>query len=136
MKDHFNPAPPELVFQPTATKVLPHRLTGTFYECLGVNPNATQAEIKAAYKGCQSNCILTKTSDKRKKVTELFQPVVEVFECLADGTKRQIDDRENGLHKFRCQKNTHLWEGVHHQQKPLGLIKWRGEVWRSGGRLH
>jgi hypothetical protein len=29
-----------------------------------------------------------------------------------------------------------LWEGVHHQQKPLGLIKWRGEVWRSGGRLH
>ncbi len=108
----------ELVFQPTVRKVLPNRLTGTFYEYLGVNQDATQAEIKAAYKKLSIQLHPDKNQWAKEKATELFQQVVEAYECLTDATKRQAYDRQSGLTKFRSQKTPAFGRGSTTSKNP------------------
>ncbi|ODV76011.1 J domain-containing protein CYBJADRAFT_187741 [Cyberlindnera jadinii NRRL Y-1542] len=66
--------------------------SATHYEILGVDRNATEAEIKKAFKRCALKCHPDK--NKSSSAHELFKKAVEAHSVLTDGRKRTKYDSE------------------------------------------
>jgi len=58
-----------------------------YYKVLGVNKNATDTEIKKAYRKLALKWHPDKNDDK-KKATEMFKKIGEAYECLSNKEKR------------------------------------------------
>jgi len=70
-----------------------------FYEVLGVSKNATDDEIKKAYKKKAREVHPDRHPEEREKYQELFQELQQAYEVLLNPQKRQIYDKygEKGL---------------------------------------
>ena len=77
-----------------------------YYEVLGVNRNASQDEIKKAYRTLSKKYHPDLNPDDKEKATEKFREVSEAYEVLGDEKKRQMYDNygqaafENGGQGF------------------------------------
>lgn len=77
-----------------------------YYEVLGVNRNASQDEIKKAYRTLSKKYHPDLNPDDKEKATEKFREVSEAYEVLGDENKRQMYDNygqaafENGGQGF------------------------------------
>ncbi|KAK2953555.1 putative Chaperone protein DnaJ [Blattamonas nauphoetae] len=70
-----------------------------YYQVLGVQRNATEDEIKKAYKKLALKWHPDRNPDNKEKATEEFKKIGEAYEVLSDQEKRKIYDRygEEGL---------------------------------------
>ena len=78
-------------------KQLPDKLTGTFYDMLGVNKHATGDEIRAAFKKKSVQFHPDKNTGQEERATALFQQILEAYECLTDVNARQVYDQKQGF---------------------------------------
>ncbi len=70
----------------------------SFYTVLGVAQDATQDEIKKAYKNKALTCHPDKVEPSaREKSEETFKSLLEAFETLSDIRKRRLYDLSNGV---------------------------------------
>ena len=63
-----------------------------YYEVLGVNKNASQDEIKKAYRELSKKYHPDLNPDNKEEATEKFREVSEAYEVLKDDKKRQMYD--------------------------------------------
>ncbi|MEO0004404.1 MAG: molecular chaperone DnaJ [candidate division WOR-3 bacterium] len=63
-----------------------------YYEVLGVSRNATQEEIKSAYRRLAKEYHPDRNPENRKEAEEKFKELSEAYEVLADPEKRRIYD--------------------------------------------
>lgn len=63
-----------------------------YYEVLGVSRNATQDEIKTAYRRLAKQYHPDRNPENRKEAEEKFKELSEAYEVLADPQKRQVYD--------------------------------------------
>ncbi len=63
-----------------------------YYEVLGVSRNATQEEIKAAYRRLAKQYHPDRNPENRKEAEEKFKELSEAYEVLADPEKRRLYD--------------------------------------------
>ena len=63
-----------------------------YYDTLGVSPNATQDEIKLAYRKKALECHPDRNPGKEKEATKRFCELSEAFEVLSDPKKRKRYD--------------------------------------------
>ena len=64
-----------------------------YYEALGIEKNASEAEIKSAYKKCAMKCHPDRNHGNEAKAEEEFKKVTEAYTVLSDPEKRTHYDR-------------------------------------------
>ena len=64
-----------------------------YYETLGVHQNATDSEIKKAYKKLALRWHPDKNQNNQKTAQKIFQEIAEAYEVLSDPQKRYQFDR-------------------------------------------
>jgi len=76
-----------------------------FYERLGINPDATEPEIKKAFYKLAQKWHPDKNPENKLEAEEKFKEINEAYEVLSDKTKRETYDRfgkeglsESGFH--------------------------------------
>jgi len=65
----------------------------TYYDWLGVNPNATDNEIKKAYKKLALKWHPDKNSENKEFAEKKFKEIAEAYSVLSDTEKRRIYDQ-------------------------------------------
>lgn len=65
----------------------------SYYEVLGVQPNADEAAIKKAYRRSAMKWHPDKNKDNEEEALEMFKLVAEAYEVLSDSEKRETYDR-------------------------------------------
>lgn len=77
-----------------------------YYQILNVNRNASDEEIKKAYRKLALKWHPDKNEDKQK-ASEMFKKIGEAYECLSKRDKRDIYDRygKEGLQNGGMQNN-------------------------------
>jgi DnaJ-class molecular chaperone len=72
-----------------------------YYDLLGVKPDASEEDIKKAYKIVAKKEHPDKHPNNREEATKKFQKINEAFTVISDPQKRQIYDREGsqGVHQ-------------------------------------
>ena len=99
------PTEPEYQLQPEASVLKPipdpgpvakwpTKLTGTYYDFLGVERSATMEEIKAAFRKLSIVMHPDKNPGNTEKATTLFKQISEAYDCLKDASKRRIYDAQ------------------------------------------
>ena len=83
----------EITYHPEPTFWWPQKLTGTYYEYLRVERKATSEEIKIAFRKLSIILHPDKNPNNAEKATQLFQQVLEAYECLKDSAKRMRYDQ-------------------------------------------
>ena len=63
-----------------------------YYEILGIEKNATNQEIKKAYKKIVIKCHPDKNIDNKEKAEKIFKKVTEAYSILSDSDKRKRYD--------------------------------------------
>jgi curved DNA-binding protein CbpA len=73
--------------------------TGDHYRLLGISPDATRAEIRAAYRGkvrlFHPDLVAGKTEDARQAATEMTAQLNNAYECLSNPSRRAAYDTSN-----------------------------------------
>ncbi|GIW64129.1 MAG: chaperone protein [Patescibacteria group bacterium] len=87
-----------------------------YYEILGVSKNATDEEIKAAYR--RQALKWHPDRNKSPEATEKFKQINQAFEVLSDPQKRQIYD-QYGESAFRGGAGSASGGGQYYQQGPF-----------------
>ena len=64
-----------------------------YYEVLGLNKNATDDEIKKAYRKLALKWHPDKNQDKKEEAQEKFKEIGEAYAVLSDKDKKQIYDK-------------------------------------------
>jgi len=64
-----------------------------YYEILGVDKNASDAEIKSAYKKCAMKCHPDRNHGNEAKAEEEFKKITEAYSVLSDPEKKSHYDR-------------------------------------------
>jgi DnaJ-class molecular chaperone len=64
-----------------------------YYDLLGVSPNATEAELKSAYKKMAKKYHPDRNRDNIKEATEKFQKIQSAYDMLIDPEKRKLYDQ-------------------------------------------
>ncbi len=89
-----------------------------YYQILGIKPNASDSEIKSAYK----KLALKFHPDKNNGdifFESLFKDIQEAYECLSNSESRKIYDQgSNNFFKKKQQSTTHTSEPIK-EDKPL-----------------
>lgn len=65
----------------------------SYYEVLGVARNASNDDIKKAYRKAALKWHPDKNPDNKEEAEQKFKDVAEAYECLSDASKRQMYDR-------------------------------------------
>ena len=75
-----------------------------YYKNLGISKNASDAEIKSAYRKLALKYHPDKNKDSADKASENFKKVSEAYDCLSDKEKREIFDTygKRGLESGGC----------------------------------
>ena len=63
-----------------------------YYEILGVEKNASNQEIRKAYKKLVIKCHPDKNIDNKEKAEEVFKKITEAYSVLSDSDKRKRYD--------------------------------------------
>jgi DnaJ-class molecular chaperone len=63
-----------------------------YYEILGIEKNATNQEIRKAYKKLVIKCHPDKNIDNKEKAEEVFKKITEAYSVLSDSDKRKRYD--------------------------------------------
>ncbi|CAK8671195.1 unnamed protein product [Clavelina lepadiformis] len=64
-----------------------------YYETLGVKKNATEADIKKAYRKMALKWHPDKNPDNKEEAEAMFKSISEAYEVLSDKQKREVYDR-------------------------------------------
>lgn len=70
-----------------------HRIMGDYYDILGVPRNATQDDIKRAYRKLALKWHPDKNPDNKELAEKKFKDIAEAYEVLSDAEKRETYDR-------------------------------------------
>jgi len=86
-----------------------------YYEVLGVSRNATEEEIKQAFRRLALKYHPDRNADNRKEAEERFKEISEAYEVLSDPKKRAAYDRygHSGV-ESSFQHGHFSWEDFHH----------------------
>ena len=63
-----------------------------YYKILGIEKNATNQEIRKAYKKLVIKCHPDKNIDNKEKAEEVFKKITEAYSVLSDSDKRKRYD--------------------------------------------
>jgi len=63
-----------------------------YYEILGIEKNATNQEIRKAYKKLIIKCHPDKNIDNKEKAEEVFKKITEAYSVLSDSDERKRYD--------------------------------------------
>ena len=79
-----------------------------YYKILGVKRNATQDEIKKAFKKLAIKYHPDKNKDNPEKAKAMFTKIANAYEVLSDEDKRKIYDRhgEEGVNEHTARENS------------------------------
>jgi hypothetical protein len=84
----------EISFQPEPVWSWPQILTGSYYNFLKVQRTATADDIRSAFRKLSVTLHPDKNPNNAEKATQLFQQVLEAYECLSDSMKRMRYDQQ------------------------------------------
>ena len=91
----------EVTFYPEPVVSWPGKLTGTYYDYLGIPMTASISDIKAAYKKLSMTLHPDKNANNVEKATSLFKQVNEAYDCLKDEDSRWAHDFAIALQQNR-----------------------------------
>lgn len=89
-----------------------------YYDVLGVNKNASQEDIKKAYRNLSKKYHPDRNGGDETK----FKEINEAYDTLGDETKRKQYDNPNpfsGFHDFGTNKNGFTWTWNTHNTRPM-----------------
>ena len=105
-----------------------------FYNILGILKNASENEIRKAYKKMAMKWHPDKNQDNKEEATKKFKEISEAYEVLSDQEKRKLYDKygEEGINPKLSSFNTSNFSGFSHQQAHDIFQK----VFKSRGVFH
>lgn len=96
----------------------------TYYEILGVKPDATLGEIRTVYKRLALQYHPDKNVDKKRWAEEMFKPIDEAYKTLSDQEKRAAYDASlSGITERIVEQFTEFGENAHKNLQYLEQIK-------------
>jgi len=104
-----------------------------YYSILGIGRNASEEEVKKAYKALAKKWHPDKNPNNQEVATKKFKEVSEAYQILGDSAKRKEYDRSGGMNSSKQSSSRNRQYGGNRQHEGNGQQGEAGGGWANSG---